>query len=55
MAAPTNLIVSYNVSSGADYSTAIRNIALANGLWFTDGTGLLTFIPYSQILKITAQ
>jgi hypothetical protein len=72
MAAPTNLTVTYLISSGAptvtnvasvsvsissiggDYSTAVRNIESGNGLWYTDATGLLTFIPHNQIVEITA-
>jgi hypothetical protein len=39
----------------ADSSQTMRNIARAGGFFFTDSTGLLTWIPYSQITKITAQ
>lgn len=41
--------------SQANYSLAVRNLARTGGFWFTDTTGLLTFIPLSQITKITAQ
>jgi hypothetical protein len=66
MAAPTQLTISYGTSSTqtvaipsaggtqADYSLAVMNLVRAGGFWFTDGTGLLTFIPLSQITKITA-
>ena len=68
MAAPTTLTVSYGSSSTqtlpipsaggtqADYSLAVQNIVRSGGFWFNDTTtGLLTFIPLSQIAKITAQ
>lgn len=68
MAAPTTLTISYGTSSTAtvpiptpasgvplEASQAMRNIALAGGAFFTDNTGIQTFIPISAITKITAQ
>jgi hypothetical protein len=63
MAAPSTLTVSYGTSStqsvaipsGIDWTQAARNIFLGGGFSFTDATGLLTFIPASQITKVTAQ
>ena len=57
----TNLTIYYGSSStqivplnGLDYTNAILNIVRNGGFWFTDPTGLLTYIPFSQITKITA-
>lgn len=63
MAAATTLIVNYGTSSsqtltianGIDYSQAVLNIVRGGGFWFTDATGLLTWIPLGEITKITAQ
>ncbi len=38
-----------------DDSLAFVNIARAGGVRYTDGTGVLTFIPAAMIVKITAQ
>ena len=68
MAAPSNLTISYGSSSTAvvaipttgsgtpiEPTQAIRNIANAGGFWFTDTSGVFTWIPYGQITKVTAQ
>lgn len=41
--------------SQADYSLMVSNIVRSGGFWFTDASGVLTFIPIEQIVKITAQ
>src|SRR5260370_16316765 len=38
-----------------DDTLAFVNIARAGGLRFTDGAGVLTFIPAPMIVKITSQ
>jgi hypothetical protein len=68
MAAPTTLTISYGTASTAtvpipqpatgvplEASQACRNIMLSGGVFFTDATGVQTFIPASAITKITAQ
>ena len=60
--AATQLTIFYGTSSAAtvpiaanvDYSQAVLNIARGGGTWFTDASGLLTWIPLSQITKVTA-
>jgi hypothetical protein len=62
MAAPTQLTVTYAsgstqvlpIPAGLLYSDAVLNISRGGGFWFTDASGLLTWIPLSQITKITA-
>jgi hypothetical protein len=70
MSAPTTLTISYGSSKTAtvpipttganapvDYTLAVRNIFLAGGFWFFDGTQstpVETFVPWDEISLITA-
>jgi len=62
MAAPTQVTIYYSTSStqallipdGVDYTNMILNMVRGGGFWFSDTTGLLTWIPMNQITKITA-
>lgn len=70
MAAPTTLTVSYisaftnGVGSAnttvtqpiaVDPTTSLLNLARSGGLLFSDATNVLTFIPLTQITKVTFQ
>jgi hypothetical protein len=65
MAAPTNLIVTFTGGTGSpvtvqirassDYNAMVHNWFLNGGLWFTNSSGVLQFIPWATITFITAQ
>jgi hypothetical protein len=43
------------ISNGSTYDQLIANIRMNGGAWFTTSAGVRTFIPYQQIVNITAQ
>jgi hypothetical protein len=68
MSAPTQITVTYisappsttstvtlPIPAASDYTTSFLNVARAGGISFTDGAGILTFVPAAMIVKITAQ
>jgi hypothetical protein len=38
-----------------DFGLALRNIFMQGGLWFLNSTGVEQFIPWGQIVSVTAQ
>jgi len=49
--ATTNTTVAVPVT--VDPTTTLLNLARSGGILFADATGLLTFLPVSQITKVT--
>lgn len=44
------------VRTAEDYTSTIRNICLYGGFWSTSPTtGIISFVPWSQITAVTAQ
>jgi hypothetical protein len=42
-------------STPIDFGLALRNIFMQGGLWFLNSTGVEQFIPWGQIVSVTAQ
>ena len=63
MASPTSITISYSsttatlpIPSGSTYSDFMQAIVRGGGAWVTNATsGVLTFVPVSQITEATAQ
>ncbi len=43
-----------NGSTPMDYSTYVKNLYLAGGLWFTNASGNAQFVPFGEIVSITS-
>jgi len=43
------------IRAGTDYNNTVRNIFLSGGFWFTSASGVPTFVPWGQVISITAQ